>query len=99
MVEANPAGDGIERRIHYATWRTDKEPSPGYSRELISDRVDPKDYDDLDVLANIGDHEDTILNLFQRNVREMGDRPFLGMRPELPEKDERGKAQFGEYQW
>ena len=100
MVQANPAqGDGIERRVRYASWRTDKEPSPGYSRELISDRVDPKDYDNLDVEANIGQEEDTILNLFRRNVRALGDAPFLGTRPQLPELDGRGKPQFGEYVW
>lgn len=99
MVDANPAGDGIERNIRYASWRMNKDPSPGYSRELISDRVDPKDYDDLDVLANIGENEDTILNLFKRNMAAMGNSPFLGMRPELPEKDARGKATFGEYEW
>ena len=49
MVEANPnTGDGVVRNIQYATFRKDKAASPGYSAELISDRVDPKYYDDLD---------------------------------------------------
>ena len=48
MVEANPDADGIRRHIQYATFRKDKAPSDGYSAELISNRVDPKYYDDLD---------------------------------------------------
>ena len=42
MVEANPTdgGDGQIRRISYAAFRTDKPAEPGYSPELISNRVD-----------------------------------------------------------
>ena len=48
MVSADPQGDGIVRNIQYASFRKDKPASEGYSAELISDRVDPKFYDDLD---------------------------------------------------
>ena len=49
MVEANPnTGDGVVRNTQYASFRKDKAASPGYSAELISDKVDPKYYDDLD---------------------------------------------------
>jgi len=27
-------------KFHYAIWRPDKEPSPGYSRELVSTKLD-----------------------------------------------------------
>ena len=50
MVEskADQGGDGVNRPIKYATFRTDKEAEPGYSAELISDRVEAQYYDDLD---------------------------------------------------
>ena len=47
MVQANLEGDGVDRRYYYAKFRTDKPITPGYSAELISNRVDPKYYDDL----------------------------------------------------
>lgn len=47
MVEAR--GDGVARNIIYAKFRTDKPATEGYSQELISTRVDAKDYDDLKV--------------------------------------------------
>jgi hypothetical protein len=48
MVSATgEQGDGVVRNVQYATFRTDKAPSPGYSAELISNRVDPKYYDNL----------------------------------------------------
>ena len=46
MVQAN-AAPLFDKNIQYASFRMDKEPSPGHSRELISSRVDPKYYDDL----------------------------------------------------
>lgn len=41
MVQANGTG------VHYANFRTDKAASPGYSAELISDRVPASHFDDL----------------------------------------------------
>ena len=40
-------GDGIVRNTPYGKWREDKEAEPGYSRELINHKIDPKYYDDL----------------------------------------------------
>lgn len=48
MVTVDPQGDGLVRTVQYATFRDDKPASPGYSRELISNRVDPRYYDNLD---------------------------------------------------
>ena len=50
MVESkvDQGGDGVNRPIKYATFRTDKDPEPGYSAELISDRVEAQYYGDLD---------------------------------------------------
>jgi len=61
-----PADDGIARNIQYASFRTDKEPSPGYSRELINNKVDPKNYDNLGG-GLINDPElDTLYKHFKR---------------------------------
>ena len=40
--------EDIERTIQYAAFRTDREPEPGYSAELISARIEPKYFDDFD---------------------------------------------------
>ena len=34
--------------FHYANFRTDKEPSPGYSAELISKNVEKEYFDNLE---------------------------------------------------
>ena len=65
MVEANSAGDGIQRHIEYAVWRQDKEPSEGYSRELISVKVDKKHYDDLDAIPHNKEGQHTIISAFR----------------------------------
>jgi hypothetical protein len=44
----DPAGDGINRPIQYATFRTDKPAAPGHSAELVANTMDPKYYDNLD---------------------------------------------------
>lgn len=80
MVEANTAGDGIERRIQYATFRTDKAPSPGYSPELISNQVKQAYYDDLDSQPFEDAEYDTLLKVFKRNVKAAPTSPFLGTR-------------------
>ena len=89
-------GDGVERLIQYASWRTDKPASEGYSSELISNRVDPKYYDDLGAQPTT-DPEDTLLKFFKRNVQRHGDDKFLGTRQRLA--DVNGKPAFGEYEW
>ena len=97
MVSANTTqGDGIERLVQYASWRTDKPASEGYSQELISNRVDPKYYDDLGAQPQVGT-EDTLLKYFKRNVQRHGDSKFLGTRAKLA--DFNGKPAFGEYEW
>jgi hypothetical protein len=93
MVESTQVeGDGVNRTVEYAAFRTDKEAAPGHSRELISNRVDPKYYDDLDGQPRAEDNP-TILHLFKRNLKLLHDQPFLGSRF----KDAEGN--FGDYQW
>ena len=81
-LEQADQGDGIERTVHYASFRTDKEPSPGYSAELISTGIEPKYYDDIyNVPLPLQSPEtDTFLKLFKRNVSERANEPFLGTR-------------------
>mmetsp|Transcript_20341 Transcript_20341/g.27503 ORF Transcript_20341/g.27503 Transcript_20341/m.27503 type:complete len:129 (-) Transcript_20341:2017-2403(-) len=98
MVEANQ-GDGLVRRTQYATFRKDKAPTPGYSAELVSDRVDPKYYDDLGAQPKPPNSRDDLLATFKRNVENRPDAPFLGTRPLLDQLDARGKPQFGPYEW
>ena len=51
--------------VQYASFRKDKDPSPGYSRELISDQVDPKYYDDLGSQPNdLGEGVDTLFKVY-----------------------------------
>lgn len=81
MVEAKPAaGDGIERKIQYAKFRTDKAATEGYSPELISNQVKPEFYDNLDGQTFQDAEYDTLLKVFKRNVTEMPQAPFLGTR-------------------
>jgi len=40
-----------------------------------------------------------MLEMFERNVKEMADQPFLGTRPMLEAKDARGKPMYGPYEW
>ena len=80
MVEAVPQGDGVERRIQYASWRQDKDPQEGYSRELISNRVDPRFYDDLGAIPQPFGENDTLFKLFKRNVADRPNENFLGTR-------------------
>ncbi len=65
MVQATTDGDGIRRDVSYASWRSNKPASPGYSQELISDKVDPKFYDDLLGQPNIlGEGVDTLFKVY-----------------------------------
>ena len=66
--------------IHYADWRKDKPASPGYSRELICSRVDPKYYDDLDSQPTGFEHLPTLLAAFESNVKDDPNADFLGKR-------------------
>ena len=66
---ASDLGDGINRPYHYANWRTDKEPSPGYSHELISKDVPAAHFDDMESIKNPKKPEcDTLLKFFKSNV-------------------------------
>ena len=81
MVESSkPQGDGINRPYHYADFRTDKTPSPGYSAELIGSHIDPKYYDDLDSYPSKCPGFETLLQVFERNVKANPDQEFLGTR-------------------
>ena len=85
MVSANGSdgGDGQIRRIQYAKFRTDKKPTPGYSAELISNRVSPEYYDNLDGIPYDNASCDTFLKLFRRNAAAFPNDPFLGTREQL----------------
>ena len=94
MVESKEvAGDGVNRPIEYARFRDDKPAEEGYSAELISNRVDPKFYDDLDAAPKPKDGIHTLLDLFQKNVDDGKDDAFLGTREKLPD------GKFGKYIW
>ena len=80
-------GDGLERTVHYASFRSDKAPSPGYSAELISSRItNTGHFDDMDSvpLPQASPDFDTFLKLFKRNVAERPNDNFLGTRQPLP---------------
>ena len=99
MVSANPTeGDGLVRAVQYATFRTDKQPTPGYSAELISNRVDPQYYDDLDARPYPNPECNTFLKVFNRNVQNNPTGPFLGTRSQLANSAD-GKPVFGDYTW
>ena len=66
MVSTDDGGDGQIRNVQYASFRTDKAVSEGYSAELISNRVDREYFDNLD--AQFVDKHDTFLKLFKRNA-------------------------------
>ena len=101
MVSATGTqGDGLVRNVGYASFRTDKEPSKGYSAELISDNVDPKYYDDMLAQPSLLAPEyDTLFKVYRRNVKEQPNQSFLGTRYPTGQNDDKGKPIFGEYQW
>ena len=71
MVEANqPHGDGIERHVPYAVFRTDKAPEPGYSAELMHHDIPVDCYDDFDKLAVLNNPIKSILEVFLNQVRD-----------------------------
>ena len=65
--------------ITYATWRTDKPASSGYSQELISTLIQPKYYDALEDQP-VESTLSTVLECFKRNVKEAPDADFIGWR-------------------
>ena len=79
--------------IHYADFRKDKEPASGYSRELISSRVDPKHYDDLDAQPTGFEHCPTLLEAFEENVKVDPNADFLGRRVKQAD------GSYSDYQW
>ena len=68
--------------IQYGYWRTDKEPSEGYSHELISmDTAGVQEYPDLDTLdfqpfAGVN----TLYKAIMRNMEIMPNRDMIGTR-------------------
>ena len=77
----------------------DKEPSPGYSRELINSKVPPELYDNLEAMQFEDSQFHTLLQVFRRNVRQLGNEPFLGTREILTPSGPNQKPVFGEYIW
>lgn len=84
------------RNSVYAKFRTDKPLTPGFSAELISVDVDPKDYDDLKV-----DTDKSFLDYFEEHVRTRPNDSYLGTRESLPDEIVDGKKtkKFGDYKW
>ena len=81
MVESTQEqGDGIVRPISYAHFRTDKKPQTGYSAELVSDQLEEKYYDDMEARPPGKEGVDTMLKLFEENVKQGANDPFLGTR-------------------
>ena len=101
MVEPKQSTQAPEHfhTFEYAKWRMDKEPSPGYSRELINCKVPEEFYDNLEGMEFEDSQFHTLLQVFRRNVRMLGDEPFLGTRETLTPAGPDQKPQFGEYQW
>ena len=68
--------------FNYGYWRTDKEPEPGFSRELISCDSElilhQTDLDTLEALPFPG--VDTLYKAFKRNVQRIGNNQMLGTR-------------------
>jgi hypothetical protein len=64
MVESTEKGDGVNRPIKYAAFRTDKEASPGYSAELVSDLLEAKYYDEMNARPKPKEGVETLLHLF-----------------------------------
>jgi hypothetical protein len=78
MVSAD--GDGIVRKIKYGVFREDKEAEPGFTREIYNAEVDPKYYDNLAGLPLFEGKDFDIISLLRRQVKDRGDKPFLGTR-------------------
>lgn len=100
MVDAKVANydDSVMRKVHYASFRTDKAPAPSHSAELISKDVSPAFYDNLEGHPWHQTDADTLLKLFKKGVKECPNEFFLGTRQELPPGAD-GELQFGDYIW
>lgn len=79
MVE--PTGDGVARPIQYAKFRDDKNPTTGYSRELVSLDLDPKYYDDMHSQQPYKAGLLTFLDYFEHHAKARPNDPYLGTRP------------------
>ena len=99
MEQTEQQGDGINRPYGYASFRTDQEAVTGHSKELISNLINPKHFDDLGGVPyppsdNEHDYDsETLLAAFKTNVVKWENEPFLGSRV----KSENGE--LGAYQW
>ena len=99
MVEANIEGDGIVRPHDYAKFRDDKPAEPGFSRELINSRVDPKYYDNLEGIPYLNTECETLYQHFKKHVAERPNDPFMGTRRLLDTQTADGKPMYGDYEW
>jgi hypothetical protein len=77
----------------YAKWREDKPAEPGYSKELINVKVDPKNYDDIEGQLPKFLGCETYLDHFERQVKIRKDHPFLGTRAKMADNS------LGGYEW
>ena len=101
MVEArqDTLGDGNERPVQYAKFREDKPAQPGYTKELISVLVPEDQYDSMVTEKAELYRCSTVWDLFQRQVSNRGNTPFLGSRHKTGAFDEKMTPVFGPYEW
>ena len=58
-------GDGIVRNYQYAVWRDDKEPTQGYSRELVNKNLKKEYWEDLSLRPRYNNKLRTFLDYFE----------------------------------
>ena len=85
----------MNRNVIYATWREDREPAPGYSRELISVKMKKEDYEATE-LKHIRENCKTFLDYFECHVEERPKETFLGTRAKSVLD---GTEVLGLYEW
>jgi hypothetical protein len=89
----------MKRPFKYAEVRVDKQADPGHSREIVCINSDPSVYDHFENWDYTIDGETTILGHLKKQVRNRPDRDWLGTRPPLGTKNEKGEPLFGPYEW
>ena len=66
MVEANVDADGVRRAVQYGIFRTDKQPDPGFSADLVHNEIPADCYDDFNKLPILNTPYKSILDVFLR---------------------------------
>lgn len=90
MVEATGAQDG---GVQYASFRTDKQPDPGYSADLMDNNTPQDCYDDFSKLSTLDTDVQSILGVFLKQVAEKPNHRFMGTRVRNAD------GTYGAYEW